>query len=314
MKKWIVGLLILLILTLGFTYFLIPANIVISNISSAKATSTGEFRYISQEENWEKWWRDSDGKPHIKGQPFTFNNTSFHLITQFNNIAGIEITRDGMKLQSVLRLVSFSSDSTGAVWQCEMPTGKNPLKRIMKYQMAIEIKKSMEGVLKNLSTFASDPQNIYVFRIYRTSTRDTTLLSARFTSRTNPTTAEIYSYFDTIEKSILKQKGKKSGYPIMNIRILENGDYETQVALPTNKMLKDDGRIQHMRMVPGNFISTEVKGGRGTVDEALRQLNYFISDNSKSKVATAFQMLVTNRLEEPDTLKWITRIYIPVVE
>jgi hypothetical protein len=314
MKKWIVGLLVILILTLGLIYFLIPANIVISNISSAQATMSGEFRYISQEENWEKWWRDKNGKPHVKGEPFTYDGISFRLDKQFTDIAGIEITRDGIKLQSVLHLISFSHDSTGAVWQCEIPAGNNPLNRIRKYRMALEIKKSMQGVLKNLSSFVSDPQNIYVFRIYRTSTRDTTLLSARFTSRTNPTTAELYGYFNIVEKSILKQKGTQAGYPIMNIRKLEDGTYETQVALPTNKMLKDDGRIQHMRMVPGNFISAEVKGGQKTVDEALKQLDYFISDNNKSKVATTFQALVTNRLDEPDTLKWITRIYIPVVE
>ncbi len=314
MKKWIVWLLVIIVLTVGCIYFFIPAKIVLSNISTAQATISGEFRYIGQEENWEKWWRNDDGSSHTAGMPFTYNGTIFRLNRQFNNVAGIEIQRDGIKIQSVLNLISFSHDSTGAVWQCEIPAGSSPWSRIRNYRMALEIKKNMKGVLKIFSSFISNPQNIYIIPIYRTSTRDTTLLSARFTSNTYPATAELYGYFDVVEKSIRKQKGTVSGYPIMNVRVLENGLYETQVAVPTNKLLNDDGPIHHMRMVPGNFISTEVKGGLYTVNGAMKQLDYFISDNNKSKMATSFQMLVTNRISEPDTSKWITRIFIPVVE
>jgi hypothetical protein len=67
----------------GWLYLSVhSAKIVISNISTAQATISGEFRYIGQAENWEKWWRDADGKAHIKGSPFEFNGTVFRLNQQ----------------------------------------------------------------------------------------------------------------------------------------------------------------------------------------------------------------------------------------
>ena len=79
MKKWIVWLFVILVLGVASIYIFIPAKIVITNISSAEATITGEYRYISQEENWEKWWRDADGKSHKKGEPFTYGTNEFRI-------------------------------------------------------------------------------------------------------------------------------------------------------------------------------------------------------------------------------------------
>jgi effector-binding domain-containing protein len=314
MKKWIVWLLVILFLTVGCIYLLIPAKIVISSISTAQATVTGEFRYLGQEENWEKWWRDADGKSRIKGEPFIYDGTLFHLNQQFHNIVGIDIERSGLKLQSVLHLISFKKDSTGAVWQCEIPTGNNPLTRIMKYRSASKIKRSMKEILGNLTTYVSDPKNVYGLSIHRTSTRDTTMLTASFVSPAYPTTPEIYSYFGILENSIQKQHGEKTGSPMMNVKELENGKYETQVAIPTNRLLQNDGKIQYRRMVPGNFIVSEVKGGPVTIDEAITQLDYYIADYKKTVMAKPFQVLVTDRLTETDTTKWVTKIFVPVME
>jgi hypothetical protein len=101
---------------------------------------------------------------------------------------------------------------------------------------------------------------------------------------------------------------------MMNIRKLENDSFETQVALPTTQKLSDDGKFSFRRMIPGNFMTAEVKGGAYTANEAQKQLELFIADYNRSKIANSFQLLVTNRLKEPDTLKWITKIYVPVIQ
>ncbi|HCL84759.1 MAG TPA: hypothetical protein DIC22_12330, partial [Chitinophagaceae bacterium] len=75
-----------------------------------------------------------------------------------------------------------------------------------------------------------------------------------------------------------------------------------------------DGKVFYRRMVPGNFLCAEVKGGPFTVNEAVKQLDFFLQDHNKTQIAIPFQQLITNRLSEPDTSKWITRVYLPVVE
>lgn len=101
---------------------------------------------------------------------------------------------------------------------------------------------------------------------------------------------------------------------MMNIRESGNGGYETQVAVPTDRLLQNDGKIHYRRMVPGNFMVSEVQGGPFTISEAMKQLDYYISDYKKTVMAKPFQTLVTNRLTETDTAKWLTKIYIPVME
>ena len=314
MKKWLVGLLLILILTISAFYIFTPSQIVISSVSTATANIFGEFRTITEEDKWEKWWRDENGKPHVAGEPFTYGGSSFRLIKHSYHVAGIEIDHGGLKLQSILHLISFKLDSTGAVWQCELSKGMNPLTRIRNYKIAAEIKEKMDAVMKNFSLFVSKPENIYGMTITRVSTADTTMLSSRYISAAYPTIPELYGYFDQVEKNIQKQKGSVAGYPIMNVRKLENDSFETEVAIPTSHRLNNNGKFIFQRMIPGNFMTGEVRGGTYTANESLKQLELFIADYNRAKIANAFQSLVTDRLKEPDTSKWITKVYIPVVQ
>jgi hypothetical protein len=314
MKKLGFWFLLVLLLGLGLVYIFIPSKIKVSILTGAQATIHGEFRSLNDEEEWEKWWRDSDGGQHIPGTPFRYDGSTFTLVKQAANAVKIQIENKGLKLETVLQLVTFTTDSTGASWSFEMPKSVNPLNRIKYFMAEKEIKNDMLEVMQIFSRFVSNPRNIYRFEIYRTSTRDTTLLSTRFLSRDFPGTAELYKNFDLLQKNILKQKGKQSGYPMMNVVKLADGSYETQIAIPTDHKLDNDGKIVFRYMVPGNFFGGDVTGGQYTVNEAQKQLDLFILDYKKSKMANAYQILVTDRIREPDTLKWITRLRIPVVE
>ena len=171
----------------------------------------------------------------------------------------------------------------------------------------------MTGVMRVFSAFISKPKNVYGMTIYQTTVHDTLIVSARFTSPQYPTTAQLYGYFDTLKQMIIKQKAMPVGFPIMNIRKMPDGSFETQAGMPTNRMLKNEGKIVAMRMPPGLFITADIRGGAYTVDEGMRQLELFLQEYNRTKVATAFQILITNRMQEPDTTKWITKIKIPIV-
>lgn len=171
----------------------------------------------------------------------------------------------------------------------------------------------MTGVMKVFSSFISKPKNVYGMTIYKTTVRDTLIVSARFMSPDYPTTAQLYGYFDTLKQSIIKQKASPVGFPIMNLRKMPDGIYETQTGMPTNRLLENDGKILALRMVPGLFMTADIRGGAYTVDEAMKQLDLFIQEYNRIKIATGFQILITDRRSEPDTTKWITKIKIPIV-
>jgi hypothetical protein len=66
-------------------------------------------------------------------------------------------------------------------------------------------------------------------------------------------------------------------------------------------------------MKGGNILTGEVTGGQKQIEEADRQMQLYIMDYQRSIIAIPFQMLITDRTKEPDSTKWITRIYYPVV-
>jgi hypothetical protein len=55
-----------------------------------------------------------------------------------------------------------------------------------------------------------------------------------------------------------------------------------------------------------------VRGGIGTVNLALQQFQLYIQDYRRTLMALPFQQLITDRVAEPDTARWITDIYIPL--
>jgi hypothetical protein len=63
----------------------------------------------------------------------------------------------------------------------------------------------------------------------------------------------------------------------------------------------------------GNIFVCEVKGGPYSIDKATRQVQYYMSDHQRAAPAIPFQSLITDRRNETDTSKWITKIYYPVI-
>jgi hypothetical protein len=78
-------------------------------------------------------------------------------------------------------------------------------------------------------------------------------------------------------------------------------------------VVPENGAVLFRRMVPGNILVTEVTGGQATVDDGFRQLEFFLSEHSLTSPGMPFQSLVTDRLAEKDTSKWITKLYYPIM-
>jgi hypothetical protein len=314
MKKWIAGLLVVVTLTILSIYIFIPSKIVISAASMSRAPISAAFRNMASQENWEKWWKDSNGKPHIQGEPYTFNGLSFQVSRTGYNVAGIEIRQDNLVIQSELVFLSGGRDSTWAFWKGNLPGVSNPITRFIYYSKAAEISKDLNAILNNLKEFTSDPQKLYDIPIVRTSFKDTNMLSTRFFTTNYPSTAEVYQKFNLLRKNIQKQHGQISGYPMLNVREIARDSFETQVAIPTSHTLENDGPFFYRKMVPGNFLTANVTGGEYTIKKSMLQMDFYLKDHGKVQMARPFEQLVTDRTSEPDTSKWITRIYLPVVE
>jgi hypothetical protein len=102
--------------------------------------------------------------------------------------------------------------------------------------------------------------------------------------------------------------------PMLNIMKIDNANYTAQVGLPVDKKLPEEGDIAlKWMMKDGNILAGDVTGGPKQIEEAMKQFEKYILDYQRSIIAIPFQMLITDRTKEPDSTRWVTRIYYPVV-
>lgn len=308
MKKLLSGLAILIILAIAGLYFFMPRQFNVSRVAIVNAPSPAIYRFLSEEAKWKQWLPEAT--PIKNG--FTYNGDSYEITPGYNNIVGITIRHKDSVVHGTISIVTINADSNAVQWQCKVYAGANPFQRLMQYAEAGKMKQNMIAVLGHLQAYLSKKANIYGAPVDIVSIKDTLLITTQTTMNTYPTTASVYGLVKNLQSFIAGKGAVVTGYPLLNISSTDSSHYQIMVALPTNHELKSEGNFAFRRMIPGNFLMMEVKGGQRTTKEAVAQLQLYLSDHQKTLMAIPFEMLVTDRTAEPDTAKWITRVYQPV--
>jgi hypothetical protein len=316
MKKWFWALAVLLILGLAAIYYYIPGTLLISEAVSANVTPEGAYRSLSDSSNWNKWWpHDAPGNdPRADNAhlPLRYNNDSYIITKRLHNWYEIQVGNNGITVTSNLYLFPMPNKTTMAKWECSISPGNNPIKRVVQYRQALAIKKNMHVILGSLQHYLSRQENIYRLTLLETGTPDTLLIATKSLSANYPGTDIIYSMIDRLTAYCRMSDARVTGSPMLNVTKLYPANYQVMVALPVNKALSGNGVIFPRKMVPGKFITTTVTGGPHTIDEAFKQVHFFFQDYQRTSMAIPFAYLVTDRRQETDTSKWITKIYAPV--
>jgi hypothetical protein len=101
---------------------------------------------------------------------------------------------------------------------------------------------------------------------------------------------------------------------MLNISTADSINFLTKVAIPVNKRLKDSGKISYRWMLGGGkILVTEIKGGFYSIKKGFTEMDNYVNDYKRIAPAIPFQSLITDRIREPDTTKWITKIFYPVM-
>lgn len=314
MKKWILALVALGAILIVSVYVFIPARIQVTAALKIPSSENGTVRYLL-EKPWDKWWNYKDSLSSYfssSGNRYLCNGDTFILGKMYHNSADVEIINAGDKVPSRFVAVSLMVDTTGVQWSLELAAGSNPFSRFSRYRQASAIKKNLDLVLRHFASFMALPENVYGLSLARTSITDTLLVSTKQEFSTLPGTEAVYAQVKQLQDYAAHSGAMQTGHPIFHITALDGHRYELMTALPVDKALPDQGRFAFKRMIPGSFIVSEVRGGEYTVDQAQQRLKQFFSDYRKTSMAIDFQMLVTDRLQTPDTSLWITRLYEPV--
>lgn len=171
----------------------------------------------------------------------------------------------------------------------------------------------MAGIFNSLQSFLGKNENIYGFAINRTTVTDTLLMTTKVNLIHYPSTTEVYNLITRLKQYIFRQGAKETNYPMLHILKTDSNRYQTMVAIPVDTVIENNENFVFKRMVPGNILVAEVKGGSHKIENAFAEMETYVKDHALTPPAIPFELLITNRMNEPDTVKWITRIYYPIL-
>jgi len=317
MKKGLLALGAIGLIALASVYVIIPDQLVVSKIILLHCNVNPADKFLSAAGYWAKWWPASG--THVQGHPDTLHDTfvygdiRYQLTKRYQRKVDISIQAHGLEIASALSLFPLINlDSTLLEWRFDVHSSLNPWTRLRQYQQAKDIKNNMTGVTDTLRTFLEKMDNTYGIRIQDGGTTDSLLVTTSTTLPNYPGTADIYSLVEKIRLFLISHGAGETGSPMVNITAMPQGRFQIQVALPTNKSIPDQGTFHFRKLINGKYLEAEVQGGPGTVNAGFDAMSQYISDYRRTIMAIPFQSLITDRSREPDSNKWVTKLYYPI--
>ncbi len=317
MKKLLITILLLFCVAFISAYIFIPAKIDFRKAIFIKVKQPIANRLLTDDSNWNKWWPKQNNQSKqdttvTTEANFSYKSYRYAVILKMIQGDSIIISNNSIRINSLLNIIPISSDSVAVQWIGQSETTSNPIKRFENYLQQKKIQNSVEELLQSMKLFLSNETNFYGITIDQEKVKDTILIATRNSSTNYPTTTEIYTLIKNLKDYILKQGATETNYPMLNVT-MESGRFSTMVAIPVNKLIAANNSFLLKRMVPGKILITEVRGGGYTANEAIKLIEMYMNDYHLTSPAIPFQSLVIDRSKEPDTTKWVTKIYYPVM-
>jgi hypothetical protein len=314
MKRIIAAIVILFILALAGTYIFIPKKLKISSAIKYQANGEGLFRFLFADSNWEKWWPGKISTDTSSKKIFTYSGYNYSIEKIRYHSFELTLSKNENSYNSLLKIISFEKDSSAIQIESELNSGSDPVSRIQNYFKAKKIKSGFDDLLVALKDHTKNVKDLYGYDIKNEKVEMQFLLSTSKVFSHSPTTEDIYSLVSIIREHIRKTDGKEEFSPMLNIESEDSINYYVRVGVPVNKKLPEKENISLKQMVKnGNILVAEVRGDQKTINEAIKQIEKYITDYQRSNIAIPFQSLITDRSKESDSTKWITKIYYPVV-
>jgi len=305
MKKVLIGLVLSIAFLLAAVYLFIPRKIKIEVTVPLNAALPGVFRTLINDSNWNKWWPGET--------PFAYNKQTYSIKRRLFNVFDIDIYSDKDTINSQMELVLINENTMTILWNAEQISSNDPFKRFIRHRHAKQTEKNMNAILQSLKTFLQKKENIYGVDIKEALVKDSALISTRRQFDHYPNAQEVDSMIQSLKKYISQNNAIEKNSPMLNVFELGNSRYEAMTAIPVDKALpKTNEFAPKFLLKGGNILEAEIQGGTYTIEKGLKELENYRADYKFNTPAIPYQLLVTDRTKEPDTTKWITRLYYPV--
>ncbi len=315
MRKWLLIVLFFLLIAGACLYLLIPNKLVITKTEGLSVNGKAFSRTILDEEKWRHWWpgtvlsKDNNGLCEYK-----YNGAVYSIVEKKLSSLVITVKEGNKSVSTELVFVPVKTDSVVVTWFGQQPASFQPMERVQQFFAAKTLNQDFAVILERLRKFYSDESHIYGISIKKDHVVDSTLISTSVTTRGYPGVESVYAMIDELRLFAQTKGARQTGRPMLHVTTTDSINFMSKVALPVDKKLKDEGKIVYRWMLGGgNILVAEVKGGPYTIQKGFEAIERYTEDHNRIAPAIYFQSLVTDRRLEPDSTKWITKLYWPVM-
>lgn len=303
MKKLIIGIFAAIVLILSI-YLFIPGRLKVDETIIVTVPLPSMTRLLSGD--WAKWWPADSG--------LIFKKKKFLITARSPHAFQINIVMPTDSVQSLLSLAFIAEDSMLVNWQTEVnKNSSNPIQRFTNYNESRKLGKDIRNILMRLKGFAENPKNIYNINVIETHVTDAILISTRRSFDHKPDVNDIDSMIRKLRNYIAQNGAVEKNLPMLNVMKFDSNNYMAMTAISVDRELPATKEfVPKFMLKGGNILEAEARGGPFTIEKVFNELENYRLDHRYMSPAIPFELLVTDRLKEKDTTKWITKIYYPI--
>ncbi|MCQ6958064.1 hypothetical protein [Mucilaginibacter aquariorum] len=311
MKKptlFVIGILVLAFISI---YFIIPQKIKTTNVIEIDAADVNIAKFLVNKRQWNKWWPGQHNT--ADSIHFSYNGADYVLQESTNSAMKTLIKIGDIELSSQLLYATTGEGMSEVTWVTEMQSSINPIKRIAEFVKIKHVTKDIDTLLTGFKKFMQTDTNVYGIAVKISKIKNPTVLASTIHTNDYPSPVVIYNIVNNLKKQVSAQNAIVADSPMLNVHANEGDGYQVMVAIPINKTITaGPNTIINQLVMGGNLLETTVKGGKNTILNAFTQLKHYQKDHRLISPAMPYELLITNRLAEKDTAKWVTKVFWPI--
>ncbi len=291
-------------------YFLFPAKVHFRKTMYVEAAPNSAARFVLDQKAWNQWWPAST----INKNDSIFPYKNFEYAVNWKMISGDSVlikSKDGY-VRSLINLLPINKDSVGIQWEGESQAETNFLKRIQNYFTQKELQNNSAEVFTALKNFLEKDDKVYGIKIEHKMVVDTLLLSTKKIFKTYPSTEQVYEMVNDLKKYMSSNAVLPTNPPMLHV-VQDSSVFKTMVAIPINKEIKNTDRFVIKKMVAGKILISQIDGGSASAEAAIKKIELYMDDYHLLSPAISYQSLITDRTQEKDSSKWVTKVYYPIM-
>lgn len=300
---------VVLIVLVGII-LLLPKQKQFSDKLLVNCTPTAATRVMSDAKNWKMWWPGEikqDTLFSFKNQPVSIQTILLNGFYADMNLQNIHAFLDVQFLSAPNKQSEFSYSYT-------LYYSSNPFTKLIQLIKTATVKSEVISLLSDIKSNLEDVKKVYGFEIVEERVPNAIHISTKKEYNHYPTTDDIYGLVDALNKYISENQSKAVNDPIYNIFTPDDIHFQLMVAIATDRPLPTNNTFLFKEMVRGKIIVGKSIGPNSTIDQCLKQVEYFVKDHGRSSPAIQFNRLITDRRKEKDSTRWITTINYPVFD